>query len=413
MKYAGMPFGMWVLFAGSFQKQLTDVLGYDAATARAITKNAKPQYRQIIAGLPEFEKADRFKMNLVNCAMVGAFILSMPQRPEVDRLTDYYARSMMTAPMRWFCRKSGKSKFTPKDIVAMKATADLKAADRNPYSWNMEFYEYPDGSGYEGRFTKCGICVLMKELGLYDLTPALCRLDYTMSEAGGVTNFVRQYTLASGGPYCDCGYKKKGRRTMKAKETYLSRDFRETAALRFPAQAKELNTAFDMRLSALLAENADASKEKQYHLKRQILPGIAAYETLQRVMPKEEALQTVHGYVERLARTSHKQLAALLHIPGLYRLVPGVFVKSTRSIFGPAAGFAPKELQTGSGVWRVDMMKCPYHDTCTEYGCPELCRCFCDSDDISYTGLHPKLIWERSMTLGRGNDRCDFCMKVR
>ena len=50
----------------------------------------------------------------------------------------------------------------------------------------------------------------MKELGLYDLTPALCRLDYTMSEAGAATNFVRQYTLASGGLYCDCGYKKKG-----------------------------------------------------------------------------------------------------------------------------------------------------------------------------------------------------------
>ena len=63
---------------------------------------------------------------------------------------------------------------------------------------------------------------------------------------------------------------------MKRKETYLSRDFRETVALRFPAQAKELNTAFDMRLSALLAENADASKEKQYHLKRQILLGIAS-----------------------------------------------------------------------------------------------------------------------------------------
>ena len=91
----------------------------------------------------------------------------------------------------------------------MKATAALKAADRNPYSWNMDFYEYPDGSGYEGRFFKCGICVLMKELGLYDLTPALCRLDYTMSDAGGATDFVREYTLASGGPYCDCGYKKK------------------------------------------------------------------------------------------------------------------------------------------------------------------------------------------------------------
>ena len=57
-----------------------------------------------------------------------------------------------------------------------------------------------------------GMWMLMKELGLYDLTPALCHLDYTMSEAGGATDFVRQYTLASGGPYCDCGYKKKGYR---------------------------------------------------------------------------------------------------------------------------------------------------------------------------------------------------------
>jgi hypothetical protein len=29
----------------------------------------------------------------------------------------------------------------------MKATADLRAADRNPYSWNMEFYEYTIASG--------------------------------------------------------------------------------------------------------------------------------------------------------------------------------------------------------------------------------------------------------------------------
>ena len=103
--------------AGSFQKQLTAVFGYDADAAKAITKKAKPKYKAIIADLPEFEKADRFKMNIVNCAMIGAFILSMP---------------------------------------------------------------------------------------------ALCRLDYTMSEAGDVTDFVRQYTLASGGPYCGCGYKKKG-----------------------------------------------------------------------------------------------------------------------------------------------------------------------------------------------------------
>ncbi len=178
-----MPMGMWTLFCSSFKNQLTCVFGYDEDTAKSVTKAAKVKYKEIIATLPEFEKADRFKMNVVNCAMLGAFVLSMPSRPDVERLTKYYADAMMTKPMKWFCRKSGKKKFTEKDIAGMKATAKLKAADRNPYSWNMDFYEYPDGSGYEGRFTKCGICALMKKLGLYDLTPALCHLDYTMSDA--------------------------------------------------------------------------------------------------------------------------------------------------------------------------------------------------------------------------------------
>ena len=66
-----------------------------------------------------------------------------------------------------------------------------------------------------------------------------------------------------------------------------------------------------------------------------------------------------------------------------------------------------------SGVWRIDMIKCPYHDACVHYGCPELCPCFCDSDDITYNDLHPDLLWRRTRTLGRGNDCCDFCLKLR
>lgn len=209
MKYAGMPFGMWLLFSGSFRKNLTEIFGLDKSTAKSVTSAAKKKYRSIIERLPEFEKNDRFKMNLVNSAMLGAFILHMPERPKTESLTEYYAKSMMTPLMNWFCHKSGKKKFTPKDLEGMEQTAALKAADRNPYSWNMELYPYEDGSGYEARFTRCGICVLMKELGLYDLTPAMCRLDYTMAEAGGTADFVREYTLASGGPYCDCGYKRK------------------------------------------------------------------------------------------------------------------------------------------------------------------------------------------------------------
>lgn len=209
MKYAGMPQGMWVLFAGSFRKQLGAVCGYGPGEARAITAKAKARYKEIIRNLPEFEKADRFKMNIVSCAMLSAFLLTMPERPSVERATEYYRASMMTAPMRWFCRMSGKRKFSEKDVRGMKDTAALRAADRNPYSWNMEYLPYADGSGYEARFTKCGICTLMRELGLFELVPAMCQLDYTMSKASGASEFVRAYTLASGGPYCDCGYKRK------------------------------------------------------------------------------------------------------------------------------------------------------------------------------------------------------------
>ncbi len=85
------------------------------------------------------EKGDRFKMNIVSCAMLSAFVLNMPRRPTVDELTRYYAAAMMIGPMGWFCRMNGKRQFSAKDIAAMQATAALNAADRNPYSWNMAF----------------------------------------------------------------------------------------------------------------------------------------------------------------------------------------------------------------------------------------------------------------------------------
>ena len=206
-----MPAGMWLLFGRSFREHLGSALGFSEKEAGVIASSAKIRYREIIGRLPEFEKNDRFKMNIVSCAMFSAFILAMDKKPDVGRLTDYYAEAMMTKPMKWFCRMSGKRKFGEKDIRGMEKTAALNAADRNPYSWNMEFLPYKDGSGYEARFSRCGICALMKELGLFEFVPAMCRLDYTMAEAGGVCDFVRKYTLASGGPFCDCGYKRKTR----------------------------------------------------------------------------------------------------------------------------------------------------------------------------------------------------------
>ena len=140
---------------------------------------------------------------------------------------------------------------------------------------------------------------------------------------------------------------------MKAKETYLSRDFRETAAQRFPAQAKQLNAAFDMRLNALLAENAGASKEKQYHLKRQILPGVAAYETLQRSCRKKKHCKPFTAmwstWRERATNSlppccTYRGFTALF--PAFSSNPPGAFSARRRAL--PQKNCRPV---TASGVW--------------------------------------------------------------
>ena len=197
------------------------------------------------------------------------------------------------------------------------------------------------------------------------------------------------------------------------KKNYLVTAFQKTAAQRFPEQAERLNWALEKRLAELREENAGATPEEKFHLESQILPGIAAYQVLQTVLPREEALATLHGYVEERAWRLRKGILCLMRIPGLWRRVPGLFARGTRKFFGSAAGFAARELEVTGAVWRIDMTKCPYHDACVRYGCPELCPCFCDSDDITYGDLHPRLLWRRTETLDRGGGRCDFCLKIK
>lgn len=146
------------------------------------------------------------------------------------------------------------------------------------------------------------------------------------------------------------------------KENYLTKACRKTVRERFPEQEAMLNSAFEKRLGELRSEHAGASKERLRHLESQILPGIAAYETLQTVMSEEEALQTFHSYVEERAYRLKKVFLRLMRIPGLYKKVPGIFAAQTPKFFGISAGFEANEIRTTGGVWRIDMTRCPYHD---------------------------------------------------
>ncbi len=107
------------------------------------------------------------------------------------------------------------------------------------------------------------------------------------------------------------------------------------------------------------------------------------------------------------------KIKAIFKIPGLYKIVPKFFFKLTQKSFGPKAGFSAKNLRIGKGEMSFDMTACQYYEKCVQYGCPEIVKGFCDADDICYGSMHPKISWDRTMTIGHGAEKCDFRVHIK
>ena len=69
----------------------------------------------------------------------------------------------MKAPMHGSAARAEKQIVTAKDI-ALANHRRPEAADRNPYSWNMSFSEYPD-NGYEDLLPGPNLCADEKNWG--------------------------------------------------------------------------------------------------------------------------------------------------------------------------------------------------------------------------------------------------------
>ena len=168
------------------------------------------------------------------------------------------------------------------------------------------------------------------------------------------------------------------------------------------------------RYNELLEENASEPKAYHMHTHERIYPAIATFEAMLGAgIERAEAADFLVNYYTWRAESTARMVKAALKIPGVYKVMPKVFLKLTNMAFGPQAGFAAKEAVATKDEVRMDMVKCPYMDTCVRYGCPEIVRGFCDADDVCYGDMHPRLSWERTKTLGHGFDVCDFKIRVK
>lgn len=202
MKYGLIERLMWSCYKPTFRKHLFKTL--HESDPKKVMKSAHRKYKAILKEVDEFEKGDRFLINIVNCALLSSILLSLENKYSVEEIRSYYRNAMCTNLMTKMATKKTIS-YTVKGREKLKKQAERSQSIKNPYSWRFTVEDGKTINQYTATFYTCGICQLMKELGLTEYIPAMCTLDYDMARMNH-TKFTRACTLAKGDSYCDCHY---------------------------------------------------------------------------------------------------------------------------------------------------------------------------------------------------------------
>ena len=176
------------------------------------------------------------------------------------------------------------------------------------------------------------------------------------------------------------------------------------------AQSDKLWRKSTAELDKILARYAALPKGVHTHTDSSIFPTAAIYLTFKAEVGEEKAYEIIEKAAAENAGAAGRRLAKFMRIPGM----PSMFIKSwdpmTRKMFGPKCGFRNRFYPKKKGEFRMDILECPYNKYFTELGCPELTKIFCRNDELAYGNL-PGLNFIRTTTLGRGGERCDFCLR--
>ena len=164
------------------------------------------------------------------------------------------------------------------------------------------------------------------------------------------------------------------------------------------------------KLDGLLARYSALPKGVHIHMDSRILPSAAIYLTVKEAVGPEKAYRIIEDAAVQGCARIEKKLQKLMKLPGMQSLFIKAWDPLTKKIFSSGNGFQNVFYAKKKGEYRMDVTSCPYCRTFAELGCPELTRIFCENDERIY-GRLPGLKFERTGTLGKGAERCDFCIK--
>lgn len=157
-------------------------------------------------------------------------------------------------------------------------------------------------------------------------------------------------------------------------------------------------------LDKIILNAFNKTKNQLKTLKNTILPRIALYKALNNYgFSMEDSNNHMKNYMlNYIAKSKHNSMVKMEKVPGFYSLYSKIFLKIMRK-----TDLQQSKQKHDAKSFDVTITKCLWHQACIKNECPELCRLFCDVDNITYGELN-KIGFTRTQTLGYGGDCCDF-----
>lgn len=198
--------------------------------------------------------------------------------------------------------------------------------------------------------------------------------------------------------------------TQTSKKVVLSKRF-------FPGllpliKASQYNKVIVRYQEIFLNHEFPANPYLRWHLVEGILPGLALYQIFRESgASQEKALDNINLVFGQLFSDKVQKMKKLGSIPFIYSILR-FFIKFFMRPY-PSAGWIIEWKQNDKKAIRFDMKSCFYHDVLSKYGAPELTASFCRVDDLIYENMSPYLLWQRTMTIAKGDAYCDFCFSCK
>ena len=152
----------------------------------------------------------------------------------------------------------------------------------------------------------------------------------------------------------------------------------------------------------------EAESDYKGHIQMKLLPPLSYYKALLSAgCGRAAALELVRAGEKKTAEAKKESMSKMARLPfaySIYRM--GVRKFMTKNF--PEEVWKTEWVRCDGKEIHFNLHSCIYHDLCSKYGCPELCTVYCENDEIAFSGLLPKIRFERSGTLGNGAECCDF-----